>query len=55
MGNSYCKKDCSKGEINVVEITQIRLEISKKNVAMGSFCCLVSKSILCCFKEKKNP
>ena len=43
MGNSYCKKDCSKGEINVVEITQIRLEISKKNVAMGSFCCLVSK------------
>ena len=26
IGNSYCKKDYSKGEVNVVNITQIRLK-----------------------------
>ena len=41
--NSYCKKDSSGGEVNVVEVTQIRLQKMKKNVAMTSFYCLVSK------------
>ena len=70
MGNSYCKKDYSKGEVNVVEITQIRLQKMKKNVAMASFYCLVSKiwkkivfyvvikrekmAGLCCFFNTKN-
>ena len=43
MGNSYCKKDYSKGEVDVVEITQIKIQKMKKNVAMASFCCSVSK------------
>ena len=38
MGNSYRKKDYSKGEVNIVEIIQIRLQKMKKNVAMASFC-----------------
>ena len=59
MGNSYCKKDCSKGEVNVVEITQIRLHKMKKKVAIAKFYCLVNmicekKSILCCYKKGKN-
>ena len=37
MGNSYCKKDYSKGEVDVVEITQIKIQKMKKNVAMASF------------------
>ena len=43
MGNSNCKEDYSKGDVNVVEITQIRPQKMKKNVAMASFYCLVSK------------
>ena len=43
MGNSYCKKDYGKGEVNEVQITQIRLQKLKKNVASASFYCLVSK------------
>ena len=55
MGNSYCKKNCSKGEVNVVEITQIRLQKMKKNVTRASFYCLVSTTcILCCYKKGKN-
>ena len=56
MGNSYCKKDYSEGEI-----TQVRLQKMKKNVAMASFYCLVSKiwkknSILYCYKNgRKRP
>lgn len=38
MSNSYYKKGCSKGEVNVVEITQIGLQEIKKNVALASFC-----------------
>ena len=41
MGNNYCKKDYSKGEVDVVEITQRSLQNLKKNVAMTSFYCLV--------------
>ena len=37
MSNSYCKRDYSKGEVNVVEIAQIRLQKMKKNVAMARF------------------
>ena len=40
MGNSYCKRII---EVNVVEINQIFLQKIKKNVAMASFYCLVSK------------
>ena len=43
MDNIYCKKDCSKGEVNAVEITEIRLQKMKKNVVMVSFYCLLSK------------
>ena len=43
MGNSYCEKDYSKVEAKVLEITQIRLQKMKKNVAMASFYCLVCK------------
>ena len=39
MGNSYFKKDYSKGEVNAVEIAQIRLQKMKKHVAMAIFCC----------------
>ena len=39
MGNSYCKKGYSKGEVNMVEITQIKLQKMKKNVVMASFYC----------------
>ena len=49
MGNSYCEKDYSKVEAKVLEITQIRLQKMKKNVAMASFYCLVCKI------WKKNP
>ena len=44
MSNSCCKKDYSKGEVNVLEITQIRLQEMKKNVAMASFYYLVGKT-----------
>ena len=59
MGNSYCQKNYSKGEVNLVENTKIRLRKMKKNVAMASFYCLVSKiwkkkSILCCNKKGKS-
>ena len=37
------KKDYSKGQVDVVEITQIKIQKMKKNVAMASFCCSVSK------------
>ena len=43
MGNRYCKKDYSKGEVNVVEITQIRLQKMKENVAFANFYCFVSE------------
>ena len=46
MGNSYCESDYSKGEVNVVKITHIRLKKKKKkknNVARASFYYLVSK------------
>ena len=36
-GNSYCKKDYSKGEINAIKITQIRLQKMEKNVVVSSF------------------
>ena len=38
-GNSYCKKDYSTGKVNVVEITQMRLQkILKKNLtSYGKF------------------
>ena len=36
MGNSYSEKDYSKSEVNVVIITQIRLQKMKNNVAMAS-------------------
>ena len=61
MGNGFCKKDYSKDEVNVVENTQIRLQKMKKNIAMTSFYCLVSKiwkkkenNILCCYKKGKK-
>ena len=34
-GNSYCKRYYSKGVVNVVGITQIRLQKIKKNVAIS--------------------
>ena len=43
MGNSYCKKDYSKGEVNIVEIARLRLQKLKKIVDMASFYCLVGK------------
>ena len=43
MGNRYCKKDYSNGEVNVVEVTQIRLYKMEKDVAMTSFYCLASR------------
>ena len=43
MGSSYCKNNYSKDKVSVARITQIRPEKMKKNVAMASFCCLVSK------------
>ena len=49
MDNSYCKKACSNGEINVVKITQIRLQNMKKNLAMAilyCFVCKISKKIV---------
>ena len=57
--NSYCKKDFSNGEVNVVEVTQTGLQKLKKNVAMTSFYCLVSKiwkknSILCRYKKGRK-
>ena len=36
VGNSYCKKECNKVEAKVVEITHIRLQKMKKNVALTS-------------------
>ena len=42
MGYSYCKKNYSKGGVNVFEITQRRLQ-NMKNVAVASFYYLVSK------------
>ena len=58
MGNSYCEKDYSKVEAKVLEITQIRLQKMKKNVAMASFYCLVCKNLekngtLCFYKKAK--
>ena len=43
MINSYCKKDYSKAELNIAEITQTRLQKMKNNVAMANFYCMVSK------------
>ena len=40
MGNSYCKKDYNKVEVNVAKITKIRLQKLKEYVAS---CCLVRK------------
>ena len=40
MGNSYCKKDYNKVEVNVAKITKIRLQKLKEHVAS---CCLVRK------------
>ena len=37
MGNSYCKMDYSKGEVNVVKITQIRLEKNEEECSYGKF------------------
>ena len=58
MGNSYFKKDYTKGELNAVEITQGRLQKVMRNVAMASFYCLVIKIwkqlYLCCYKKGKN-
>ena len=57
MDNIYCKKNYSKSEGNVVEITQIRLQEMKKNVAMASFYYLVMKiwkKKMCCFLSTKN-
>ena len=42
-GNSYCKKDYIKGEINVIKITQIRLQKKRKNIVVTSFYCFVCK------------
>ena len=60
MGNGYCEKDYSKGEVNVVEITQIRLRKMKRNAAMTCSYCLVSKvwkkdNILRCLKKGRKP
>ena len=43
MGNGYCKKDYSTGEVYLGEIIQLRLQNMKKNVAMTNFYCLVCK------------
>ena len=43
MGNSYCKSDCSEGEVNVVEISQGRLLKLNKNAAVTMFYCLACK------------
>ena len=40
-GNSYCKKDYSKGKVHIAKITQRRFQKMKKNIAMASFYCLV--------------
>ena len=60
MGKGYYKKDYTKGEVNVVNIIQLRLQKMKKNVAVTSFYGLVGKiwkknSILSCFKKGKTP
>ena len=55
--NSYYKKDYSKGEVNAIEITQKRLQKMKKNAAMTTFYCLVSKiwkKILCFYKKRRK-
>ena len=43
MGSSYCQKDYSKGQVNVVKITQTRQQKMMKNVALISIYSLVSK------------
>ena len=52
------KKDYSKGAVNVVEISQIRLQKLKKNEAMANFYCSVSqilkKKYFMLFKTGKN-
>ena len=60
MGKGFYKKDYTKGEVNVVNIIQIRLQKMKKNVAVTSFYGLVGKiwkknSILSCFNKGKTP
>ena len=42
MDNSYFKNKYSKDEVSFVEITQIKLQKMRKNVAMAGFCCLAS-------------
>ena len=42
--NSYCRKHYSKVEVDIVEITQARLQKMKKNVAVPSFYCVVSEN-----------
>ena len=37
MGNSYCKKDYSKGGVNVVKITQIRLQYKNEECSYSKF------------------
>ena len=43
MDNTYCRKDYSEGKATVVEITQIRSQKMKKNIAMASFYCVISQ------------
>ena len=43
MDNTYCRKDYSEGKATVVEITQIRPQKMKKNIAMASFYCVISQ------------
>ena len=42
--NSYCKKHYSKVEVGIVEITQVRLQKMKMNIAKPSFYCLVCEN-----------
>ena len=61
MDNTYCRKDYSEGKATVVEITQIRPQKMKKNIAMASFYCVISqiwKKIVFYIvrrREKKRP
>ena len=43
MDNTYCRKDYSEGKATVVEITQIRPQKMKKNIAMASFYSVISQ------------
>ena len=62
MGNSHCKNDYSNGEVNLVKITQIRLQKNKKNMGIARFYYFIiwlvkigKRSIVCCsYKKGKN-